>query len=283
MMRWVCGVLALLAVGCGDDGTGSVPDSAPEPADAPPDAPLSQLDRIDLYIAAWSEPDEQTRRAMLESAWTDDGVYEDPTATANGREELVALMGGFQVDFPGAHFERTTAVQLVPGDHLRFGWKLVDSTGTDALTGQDLGEVTPDDRLQRITGFFGAVPAPDGAIDAASQARLDAWNEPDGTARDALMPVGWEDGAVFVDGDQGTIHEGTAAISAAIGGFHQSLPGASMVLTSDVDAYGGHWRCNWELRDSGGTVVLAGQLQGHRAGDGRSTFEISWPGVDPAQ
>ena len=39
---------------------------------------------VAAYGAAWNETDEAKRTALLESSFTDDGVYNDPTATANG-------------------------------------------------------------------------------------------------------------------------------------------------------------------------------------------------------
>ena len=57
--------------------------------------PASAQEAVDLYGSAWGELDEAKRRAILEKAWAEDGVYTDPTAYVEGREALVQHIGGF--------------------------------------------------------------------------------------------------------------------------------------------------------------------------------------------
>lgn len=40
-------------------------------------------------------------------------------------------------------------------DKLRFAWKWVADDGTVSMEGMDFGELTQDNRLRRIVGFFG--------------------------------------------------------------------------------------------------------------------------------
>ncbi len=111
------------------------------------------------YTAAWLEPDEARRRQLLEAVWTDDGSYTDPRSHAAGREALIALIGGLIQANPG--------VRIVPASGadahhamVRFAWKAeapVDHP-LAGLSGFDIGELAPDGRLQRITGFFGPFP-----------------------------------------------------------------------------------------------------------------------------
>jgi hypothetical protein len=109
------------------------------------------------YAAAWDAHDEGERRALLERAWADDGVYCDPTALVEGREALIAHIGGFHERMPGARIESTTGVDA-HGGHLRFGWRMLDPQGAIALEGIDFGELGDDGRLKRIVGFFGPFP-----------------------------------------------------------------------------------------------------------------------------
>ena len=44
---------------------------------------------VSAYGAAWMDVDEAERRRLLAIAWSDDGVYQDPTADVSGREALV--------------------------------------------------------------------------------------------------------------------------------------------------------------------------------------------------
>ena len=41
---------------------------------------------VEAYGEAWNVPDQEIRRSLLERAWSDDGVYCDPTATVAGRD-----------------------------------------------------------------------------------------------------------------------------------------------------------------------------------------------------
>jgi hypothetical protein len=111
------------------------------------------------YVAAWDVPDENERRALLERAWTDDGVYCDPRAVVEGREALVAHIGGFHRGFPGARLVTASGVDAYDG-YVRFAWQLLDPGGAVTLEGIDFGEIAPDGRLKRIVGFFGPLPAP---------------------------------------------------------------------------------------------------------------------------
>jgi hypothetical protein len=116
---------------------------------------------VSAYGAAWNEPDEAVRRKLLEQAWADDGVYCDPTATAAGRDALVAHIGGFQAMLPGARIETSSGVDEHDG-WLRFAWTMFNADGTPAMEGFDVGELAPDGRLRRIVGFFGPFPPMEG-------------------------------------------------------------------------------------------------------------------------
>jgi hypothetical protein len=113
---------------------------------------------VALYGSAWNTTDEAARRRALERAWADAGVYSDPTARVEGREALVAHIGGFQAQMPGARLELTSGVDEHHGA-LRFTWTLRASDGSTVTEGIDFGELAGDGRLRRITGFFGP-PAP---------------------------------------------------------------------------------------------------------------------------
>ena len=112
---------------------------------------------VSAYGAAWNEQDEAARRKLLEQAWADDGVYCDPTATVDGRDALVAHIGGFQTMLPGARIETSSGVDEHDG-WLRFAWTMIGADGTPAMEGLDVGELGPDGRLRRIVGFFGPFP-----------------------------------------------------------------------------------------------------------------------------
>ena len=118
---------------------------------------MDATETVTAYGEAWNEPDEAKRRALLESAWADDGSYCDPTASVDGREALLAHIAGFREMMPGARIEPTSGVEEHHG-WARFAWSMIGPDGAAAMDGFDVCELAPDGRLQRIVGFFGPFP-----------------------------------------------------------------------------------------------------------------------------
>ena len=111
---------------------------------------------VATYGAAWNETDEAKRTALLDQSWADDGAYQDPTATVDGRDALIAHIGGFQAMMPGHTIDQASGVDTHNGV-FRFAW-VMRNGDTIALEGMDFGELAPDGRIQRIEGFFGPFP-----------------------------------------------------------------------------------------------------------------------------
>lgn len=115
---------------------------------------------VTTYCAAWNETDATKRAQLLEAAWADDGVYHDPTGTAEGRTMLLQHIGGFQTQFPGHTIDPASGVDD-NGNGLRFAWVMRNGDET-VLEGMDFAELAPDGRIRRIEGFFGPFPPLDG-------------------------------------------------------------------------------------------------------------------------
>lgn len=109
------------------------------------------------YVAAWNEPDEEKRRAHLERAWADDGIYIDPMADARGREALLAVIAGFHAQQPGARIVLASGVDQ-HHNQVRFRWDFLNAEGKTQIAGIDVGELGPDGRLARIIGFWAEPP-----------------------------------------------------------------------------------------------------------------------------
>lgn len=112
---------------------------------------------VKAYVAAWAASDEAERRRHIETAWSEDGRYRDPTADVVGRESLSRHIAGFHQRFPGASIVLTSGVAHHHG-RLYFTWKMIGADGTTLLEGCDFGELDDDGRLSGITGFFGHPP-----------------------------------------------------------------------------------------------------------------------------
>jgi hypothetical protein len=113
---------------------------------------------VDTYLSAWNERDAARRAQLVEQAWGPDGQLTDPPMAAAGHAAISEMAAAMHSHYPGHNFRRTTAVDA-HHDYLRFGWQLVGPDGAVAVAGMDVGEVTRDGRLRRITGFFGELAA----------------------------------------------------------------------------------------------------------------------------
>ena len=112
---------------------------------------------IDTYLSGWNEADPARRASIIESVWAADGRLIDPPLAATGQEEISNMVAALQSQFPDHRFVRTSRVD----DHhnqFRFAWDLVASDGSVAIDGVDVGELTDDGTIARITGFFGPLP-----------------------------------------------------------------------------------------------------------------------------
>ncbi|TMB99393.1 MAG: nuclear transport factor 2 family protein [Chloroflexi bacterium] len=118
---------------------------------------MATKDTVEAYMAAWNEPDEKERRALLERAWEDGATYTDPMSHAAGREALIALIAQFHTQMPGAKILPSSGIDEHHG-LLRFAWKM-ERDSAAPMEGIDIGEVAEDGRLRSIVGFFGPLPA----------------------------------------------------------------------------------------------------------------------------
>ena len=112
---------------------------------------------LDRYAQAWCTADADARAALLETCWSEHGVYEDPVTQAKGRKALSDYIGASHRRFPGMKIELTSGIDH-HHDSFRFNWHLQLQDGTIGIKGVDFGTIAADGRLARITGFFGDVP-----------------------------------------------------------------------------------------------------------------------------
>ncbi|MEX2226371.1 MAG: nuclear transport factor 2 family protein [Dehalococcoidia bacterium] len=113
---------------------------------------------VAAYIAAWSETDDAKRRALIEQAWAEDGLYVDPAAEGRGRDALAQIIAGFHAQAPGGRIDVASGIDQ-HHNQVRFAWNFVQADGKTAIEGIDVGELAEDGRLARIVGFWGAPPA----------------------------------------------------------------------------------------------------------------------------
>ena len=113
---------------------------------------------IDRYCEVWSEPDERRRAWLLASVWDPQAMYTDPSVHAANAEELLSHIATVQSRRPGARVVRTSKVDVHHGI-ARFAWHVVQADGTTLPEGLDIALISAEGtRIERIIGFFGAVP-----------------------------------------------------------------------------------------------------------------------------
>ncbi|MHB8466116.1 MAG: nuclear transport factor 2-like protein [Acidimicrobiales bacterium] len=112
---------------------------------------------VDRYLSAYNETDAAARMALLKDAFTADGQLIDPPLDGVGHQGISDMMAAVHQQFAGHTFRRSSGIDEHHG-HLRYGWQLLDPTGQVVLAGTDVGQLAPDGRLARITGFFGPLP-----------------------------------------------------------------------------------------------------------------------------
>jgi SnoaL-like domain len=112
---------------------------------------------IDRYIAAWNETDESRRRELVGQLWAADGSYTDPLADVHGPDEIAALIGAAQQQFPGLAF---TLGGPVDTNHrqARFTWHLGPAGGEPLVIGFDVVVLDDADRIASVHGFLDKVP-----------------------------------------------------------------------------------------------------------------------------
>lgn len=118
---------------------------------------MNTTELIDAYCQVWCEPDPHKRAQGLASVWAPDASYTDPTVHATGAAELLAHIAKVIARRPGARVLRTSAVDTHHG-WVRFAWRVVEADGTLLPEGIDLVQLSGDGQIQRIIGFFGALP-----------------------------------------------------------------------------------------------------------------------------
>jgi hypothetical protein len=111
-----------------------------------------------IYLAAWNEPDDEARRAMLQDGWTVDASYVDPMMAADGREQIASMIGQARASFPGCRFSLRGSPDGY-GDRVRFSWSLGPDEAPDTFQGTDIVRLGADGRIREVVGFLDRVPA----------------------------------------------------------------------------------------------------------------------------
>ena len=108
---------------------------------------------VRTYIDMWNETDPQRRRELVAEALTDNASYIDPIMAGNGTDEISAMIGAAQQQYPGHRFELVAGPD-VHHDRVRFTWSLGAPDAEPIAIGVDFATTAQDGRMQNVTGFL---------------------------------------------------------------------------------------------------------------------------------
>ena len=111
-------------------------------------------DLVARYLETWNETDPAARRKAIDELWAPDGVYNDPIATAAGRDQIDATIAAVQGQFAGLAFTLAGPVDA-HDDIARFTWNL----GDELVVGFDVLVLDADGRIANVYGYLDKVPA----------------------------------------------------------------------------------------------------------------------------
>jgi hypothetical protein len=109
------------------------------------------------YLEMWNEPDPEARGALVRQTLTKRATYVDPMASCEGADEISALIGAVQQQFPGYRF----TLHGGPEEHhnyVRFSWALAQDSAAPAAIGTDVAELGDDGRMRSVVGFLEPTP-----------------------------------------------------------------------------------------------------------------------------
>lgn len=109
------------------------------------------LENWKAYQAAWADIAHDERRALLERSVASDCAYADPAGAVDGIEELIAYIGKFQHQFPGAYFENDEF--MAHHGQALAAWRRLDRNGSPPALGNSYAHFGEDGKLVRMTGF----------------------------------------------------------------------------------------------------------------------------------
>jgi hypothetical protein len=105
------------------------------------------------YLALWNDPDAASRSVRLSDAWIPQARYADPMMTAEGHDEIEAMIAGVREQFPGHDF----ILRGTPDGHgafVRFSWSLLHAGKAAVAGGTDVVRLDENGRIVEVIGFL---------------------------------------------------------------------------------------------------------------------------------
>ena len=112
---------------------------------------------IDEYFESLNERDETRRAGLIKKVWAADGVFVSPVGKAENYDAISRLVAGFFEQAPEVRVNRTSAIEVLQDEYLRFGFAAVQPDDLTLFSGTDFA-VVKNGKLQYVVGFFNDAP-----------------------------------------------------------------------------------------------------------------------------
>jgi hypothetical protein len=161
VLKWVAVAGITAAIATTNAGADSARNPDTNPATPKRSSQMSNANElVARYIAVWNERDSKRRHDLIVKTWADSGTYVDSHRHGVGHDGIDAMIETAQRQFPGYQLRLISGIQAHNG-YVRFSWAAGGSEQAPLyLGGTDFAVVSNDGRLQSVTGFVDASPAP---------------------------------------------------------------------------------------------------------------------------
>jgi uncharacterized protein YndB with AHSA1/START domain len=109
---------------------------------------------VDRWFAAWSNPDADTRRTALEQTVAPSVAMRDRFSAVEGLPDLIEHLTAVHKFMPGLTIARDGTVRQCQGMAIA-DWVVRDAAGQERSRGTNVFTLTPDGRIESVTGFWG--------------------------------------------------------------------------------------------------------------------------------
>jgi len=109
---------------------------------------------IDRYFDSLNETDGKRRMELTKQVWAENAIqYVFPDNEDKGYAEISRRSEKVQKQNPGAAIRRTSKIELVRDNYIRFNWEFGKPGSEPIVSGVDFAIVV-DGKLRLVTGFF---------------------------------------------------------------------------------------------------------------------------------
>ena len=108
---------------------------------------------IDRYFESLNETGGQRRRELIKQTWTENGTFAYPGQEVKGLAAIDADVESVQKKYPGAKVRRTSKVEVIKNNYVRFNWDFAVPGGETLIRGVDFA-VIAGGKLVLVVGFF---------------------------------------------------------------------------------------------------------------------------------